>query len=143
MITTKARPAVADKEGSGMPVSGTSDSIAARDVDEGLEQEQQGQAGGHQAGEGVGGGAGDFEAAVDQKAKQADDDQRADQAELLANDRKNRVVGRLRQVAVNLDALAQPNAKQAAGADADQRLGDVVAAAAGVAAGVQELGEGG
>ena len=68
--------------------------------------------------------------------KQTSDGGRADQAELLGDDRVDEVGVRLRQVEQLLHAVHQPAPEHAAGADGDQRLDDLEAVAERVRPGI-------
>lgn len=67
-----------------------------------------------------------------QKDEQRNDDHRADKAQLLAGDGENIVVMLLRQIQIFLAALAEAQARQAAGADGIAGLNDLVALIRGV-----------
>ena len=82
-----------------------------------------------QRAEAVAGMEGDPEAPEDQHGEDQHDNARADQPQLLAHHGKNEVVVLLRQVQELLPSPAQSHAQQAAGADGDQALGQLVAVA--------------
>ena len=72
---------------------------------------------------------GDPEAPQDQQGEDEHDDAGADQTQLLAHHGEDKVVVLLRQVQEFLAAASQPHAQQAAGADGDQALRQLVAVA--------------
>ena len=101
--------------------------------------EPAGDAGGRDPAEEVAGLGGDRERAPDDDGQQQDQDARADQAELLAGDGEDEVGVLLGDEAgPGLRALEQSLAEQAAVADRDARLLDVVAGAARVERRVDE-----
>ena len=109
-----------------MPVAGQEIRDDA-DVEEGLQRKMRGDPRGEQRAEAVTRVHGDIIAAHDEKNKEQDHDDRADKAQLLAEDGENVVVVLLGQVQIFLAALAEAEAHEAAGADGVERLEDLVA----------------
>ena len=89
-----------------------------------------------QRAEAVAGVEGDPEAPEDQQREDDHDDARADETQLLAHHGEDEVVVLLRQVQELLPSTAQAHAQQAARADGDQALGQLVALAVVVQPGV-------
>ena len=94
--------------------------------------------GGEQLAVAVAGALGDPEAGVAEEAVEADEGADPDHPELLADHRGDHVGVGLGQVEGLLQALAEPDAEQPAGAERDLRLDQLEAGAARVAAGVEE-----
>ena len=90
---------------------------------------------------GIGRALRDPDAAVGQHAEQHDDQQRADQAELLADDRQDEVGVRVRQVGPLLPAGAEADAPPAAGGKRVQTLHRLPSGVLRVLEGVGERGE--
>ena len=93
---------------------------------------------GHQAAEAVRGPDGRPVPVPGEGEEQAHDAHRADQAELLPHHREDEVGVGVRQGAPLLPPAAEAEAEEVAGAEADQRLPDLVARARLVGAGVDE-----
>ena len=104
-------------------------------VDEGFDDDEHADAESGEASEAVGGAGGDFEGTEHEQEKKKNEHERADEAELFRFHGENRVTGRLRQITEFLDALAVAAAGDAAGADGDERLLDLIA-------GVERIGGG-
>src|SRR5918992_4871846 len=87
-----------------------------------LPAHERGDAGGDELPERISAAEGDGEARERERRERADDEQRADQPELLADDGEDHVGVGLGQVVDLLDALAESLPGEAARADADDRL---------------------
>ena len=129
-----------DTSGSGTPVSG-SRPRAAPDVDAGLPDDDRGDARRQQLAEQLLAVQGDAEAGPGQRHVQRQQDEQADEPELLADDAGDHVGGLLGQEAELLHGVAEADAEQAARGDGDQRLRRLVAAALRVLPGVEERDE--
>ena len=106
-------------------------------VDEGFDDDEHADAEGGEASEAVGSAGGDLEGAENEQQKKKNKHERADEAEFFRFNSKNGVTGRLRQIAEFLDALAVAAAGDAAGADGDERLLDLIAGAERIGGGIE------
>src|SRR5688572_16108787 len=98
------------------------DSEDGGEVDGRLAADERRERGGEALAEGVRAAQGDLQPRVGERAVGGDHERRADQPELLADDREDHVGVRLREVEDLLDALTEPLAEQSPRAEADERL---------------------
>ena len=135
-VTIEVPPALTS--GNGTPTIGKQSRHHAR-VDEHVDEERQAQRAGEQPAERVLRFGRDVQAAADEREIQHEQQAQAEQAELLRHDREDEVRRALRQeLEVRLRAVQPALAEQAARADRDLRLNDVVARAERIGLGIQE-----
>src|SRR6266540_3964215 len=135
----EARAAVRDerKRDSGQ----RSEADDGREVDQRLPADEGRQAGREPLAEGVAGTKRDAQAGVGEDRVCGDHEARAEQAELLADDREDHVRVRLREVVHLADALTEPDAENPARAEPDQRLHRLETGSLGVVPGIDEAEE--
>src|SRR6478672_5086517 len=109
-----------------------------REIDRRLPADERGQTGREPLAEGVLALQRDLQAEVREGAVGGDHGGRADEAELLADDREDHVRMRFREVVHLLDALAETDAEDPAGAEPDHRLDGLEAGALRVLPRVEE-----
>ena len=126
-----------DTNGSGIPETGQQADDRA-DVDRGLPDDPHGDPGREQHAEPVGRARRGAHAEHGERDEQREHRAAADEAELLADDREDEVGVRVRQEVPLRPAGAEADAGQAAAAERDERLRDLVARVAGVVERVQE-----
>src|SRR5918996_133061 len=132
----EARPAVGDERQ--RDPGERSDAEDGRQVDRRLAADERREPGGEELAERILAAERDAKSREGECGERADDEHRADETELLADHREDHVGVRLGEVEHLGDALPEALAREASGAEADQRLHDLKARAFRVAPGVEE-----
>src|SRR5918995_296524 len=107
-------------------------------VDGGLAADEGCEPGREELSEGLAAAQRDVEAGVTEERERSDHADRAEQAELLADDREDHVCRRLRQVVDLLDAFPEPDPEKASRPERDHRLHRLEARAVRVLPGIEE-----